>query len=256
MKMRFTLSLLLLTMMTQSAIANDHVVLLHGLCRSPSSMNRMEKALESEGYKVHNMGYESRHHNIEKLAKDVRQRIAEETEGARQIHFVTHSMGGILVRHIQATAPIENIGRVVMLSPPNQGSEVADKIGHWWLYKKINGPAGQQLGTDDESLVKQLGPINFDCAVITGDRSINWINSLMIPGSDDGKVSTTSSRIEGATAHKVVHLTHPMIMKRRVVIDNVISFLENGAFAETNNSQDQQIQPKRMNPASNGLSRI
>lgn len=230
MKILFTSTLLLLTMMAQSVIAKDHVVLLHGLCRSPSTMNRMERALESEGYKVHNLGYESRHYSIEKLAEDVRTQIIEETECATQIHFVTHSMGGILVRQIQATDPIENIGRVVMLSPPNQGSEVTDKIGHWWLYKKINGPAGQQLGTDDKSLVKKLGPINFDCAVITGDRSINWINSLMIPGKDDGKVSTKSSRIEGVSAHKIVHATHPTIMIRQSVVDHSIRFIQTGDF--------------------------
>ncbi len=226
--MRYTFTLLLLITMTQSITAKDHVVLLHGLCRSPSSMNRMAKALDNEGYTVHNIGYESRHHNIETLSKDVRKQIVEGTVAATQIHFVTHSMGGILVRQIQATEPIENIGRVVMLSPPNQGSEVADKIGHWWLYKKINGPAGQQLGTNHESIPKQLGPIYFDCAVITGDRSINWINSLMIPGKDDGKVSTTNSRIEGITAHKVHHVTHPYIMKRKAVIDDVIRFLKAG----------------------------
>jgi pimeloyl-ACP methyl ester carboxylesterase len=191
-------------------------------------MNRIEKSLELEGYTVHNLGYESRHHSIEKIAEDVRQRIIEETECATQIHFVTHSMGGILVRQIQATDPIDNIGRVVMLSPPNQGSEVTDKIGHWWLYKKINGPAGQQLGTDKKGFIAELGPINFDCAVITGDHSINWINSLMIPGKDDGKVSVKSSYIEGVTTHKVVHAAHPTIMIRQSVTDHIIHFIETG----------------------------
>lgn len=254
--MGYALTLLLLIMMTQSTMAKDHVVLLHGLCRSPKSMNKMEKSLGEHDYTVHNMGYDSRKSNIETLAKDVRQRIIKETAGATHIHFVTHSMGGILVRQIQATDPIENISRVVMLSPPNQGSEVTDRIGHWWLYKKINGPAGQQLGTEGESLVKQLGPINFDCGVITGDRSINWINSLMITGSDDGKVSTTSSQVEGVAAHKVVHVTHPMIMKRGIVIDNVIEYFKHGHFIEDSQDPKNKILSLRVSPTSNGLSRM
>ena len=220
-------------MMTQSISAKDHVVLLHGLCRSTSSMNKMEKALSAEGYVVHNLGYESRQHSIQKLATDTRKVIANKTKDAAKVHFVTHSLGGILVRQMQATNPLENIGRVVMLSPPNQGSEIVDKIGHWWLFEKVNGPAGRQLGTDKKSIPNQLGPIDFECGVITGDRSINWINSLMIHGSDDGKVSITRSRLEGISTHKVIHVTHPMIMKRRIVIDDVIEFLKNGHFIES-----------------------
>jgi len=139
-------------------------------------------------------------------------------------------MGGILVRQIQATDPISKLGRVVMLSPPNQGSEVVDRIGDWRIFKSINGPAGQQLGTAEDSFVNQLGPVPFDCGIITGDRSINWINSGMIPGPDDGKVSVARARVAGMSAFKVVHATHPMIMKKKSVIKNTLRYLNSGSF--------------------------
>jgi len=193
-------------------------------------MEKMAEALESKGYRVVNLGYDSRHHSIETLADDVRHRILTKTNDVEAIHFVTHSLGGILVRQIQATKPLPNLGRVIMLSPPNQGSEVVDRIGDWWFFEKVNGPAGQQLGTAAGSFVNQLPPIDFDCGVITGDRSINWINSCMIPGKDDGKVSIKSAQTDALKAFKVVHVTHPLIMKKKSVIRDVLAFLETGAF--------------------------
>jgi pimeloyl-ACP methyl ester carboxylesterase len=217
--------------LTPSALpAQEHVVLLHGLARSARSMHKMEVALQREGYIVHNLDYDSRHHKIEQLAKTVGQQIRTSTESAKSVHIVTHSLGGILVRQIQATAPIPNLGRVVMLSPPNQGSEIVDTIGDWRLFEKINGPAGEQLGTSRNGFIKKLPAIDFDCGILTGDRSINWINSLMIPGKDDGKVSVTSARVEGMSACKVVHATHPFIMKKKAVIEDVIHFLKHGMF--------------------------
>jgi len=167
------LSILLLLLMTTQLNAQETVVLIHGLARTPDSMNKMERALKKQNYRVVNLGYDSREHDIETLAKSVRSKIDAQAKDAEKIHIVAHSLGCILVRQIQATDPIENLERVVMLSPPNQGSEIVDEIGHWWLFKKINGPAGQQLGTDSGSVPNQLGSIDFECAVITGDRSIN-----------------------------------------------------------------------------------
>ncbi len=225
------LQILILMSLIQSALpAQETVVLLHGLARSPRSMHKMEVALIDADYAVLNLGYDSRHHTIEKLAETVSQQIQAGTASATRVHIVTHSMGGILVRQMQAVAPLSNLGRVVMLSPPNQGSEVVDKIGDTWIFRKVNGPAGQQLGTDSDSFVNQLPPIDFECGVLTGDQSINWVNSCMIPGKDDGKVSTQSAKTEDLADFKVHHVTHPFIMKKKAVIDDVIRFLKTGKF--------------------------
>ncbi|MDP5078875.1 MAG: alpha/beta fold hydrolase [Opitutales bacterium] len=232
MKLLSTLTLLLL--MIPSLHAKDTVVLLHGLMRQPASMSKMASALEAEGYRVLNIDYPSRDQTIEVLAATVRRQVARDTVDSAQVHFVTHSMGGIIVRQIQKSAPLPNIGRVVMLSPPNQGSEVVDKIGHWKAFHFVNGPAGKQLSTDIKGFIAELGPVDFECGILTGDRSINWINSMMIPGKDDGKVSTEGAKVEGMTDYKVVHATHPMIMKKKAVIQEVITFLQTGEFKPAN----------------------
>jgi hypothetical protein len=127
---------------------------------------------------------------------------------------------------------IPKLGRVVMLGPPNQGSEVVDRIGAWKLFKRINGPAGGELGTGPDSLPNRLGPVDFELGVIAGDRSINWINSAMIKGPDDGKVSVERTKVAGMKEHVVFHVTHPMIMKNGAVIDATLRFLATGSFRE------------------------
>ncbi len=153
-----------------------------------------------------------------------------ESNGATRIDFVTHSLGGILVRSYLAHHPIENLGRVVMLGPPNQGSEVVDKLGGWPLFKWINGVAGNELGTGSSSGPNRLGPANFPVGIIAGDRSVNWINSLLIPGPDDGKVSVQRAKLAGMSDFIVIHATHPLIMRNREAIRQTILFLRTGHF--------------------------
>lgn len=226
---RIIISTLLLAM-THSVQANEAVVLLHGLTRTSKSMHKMERALTAEGYIVHNLDYPSRKETVQALAASVRQQVDILALSADTVHFVTHSMGGILVRQMQQSAPVEKLGRVVMLSPPNQGSEIVNKLSTQRAFQWLNGPAGRQLGTETNGFIAKLGPVDFDLGVITGDRSINWINSCMIPGKDDGKVSTESAKVTGMRAYKIVHATHPCIMKNKAVIADTIRFLKTGAF--------------------------
>jgi triacylglycerol lipase len=219
-------------MITASASPSTHetVVLLHGLARSSGSMKKMKEALSREGYQVLNIDYQSTKYDIPGLAETVRKEIVSKTSGAEKVHFITHSMGGIIVRYIQKNDPLPNIGRVVMLSPPNHGSEVVDSLKDVWPFGLINGPAGKQLGTEKSSMPQTLGPVNFETGIISGDRSINWINSIMIPGTDDGKVSVESARVDGMKDFLIVHCSHPFIMKDKDVILRCIYFLRNGHF--------------------------
>jgi len=212
--------------------ASEAVILLHGLARSDASMVRMAEALEAEGYAVLNVDYPSREADIETLAETViRQALTDEqVMTAETIHFVTHSMGGILVRQFLETNVIDRLGRVVMLGPPNRGSEVVDELGDYELFAAIHGPASKQLGTDSNSIPNRLGPVTFELGVIAGDRSINWINSGMIAGPDDGKVSVASTKVEGMKEHLVLHVTHPYLMKNAQVIRETLCFLRTGRF--------------------------
>ncbi|MEI9864004.1 MAG: alpha/beta fold hydrolase [Limisphaerales bacterium] len=226
------ITMAILPLLASAAENKEYVILLHGLCRSGRSMIPMGQALTQAGYKVVNMDYPSRSASIEKLSDDsIGSAVSDcQRSGATAIHFVTHSLGGILVRSYLARHTIPNLGRVVMLGPPNQGSEVVDKLGSFWLFKKVNGPAGNELGTDKNSTPNRLGPANFCVGVIAGDRSINWINSLMISGSDDGKVSVERTRLAGMADHIVIHVTHPFMMCHRTAIRQTIHFLRMGQF--------------------------
>jgi hypothetical protein len=120
-----------------------------------------------------------------------------------------------------------------MLGPPSGGSEVVDRLRSWWLFKKINGPAGAELGTGDDSVPRSLGPVTFETGVIAGDRSINWINSLMIPGPDDGKVSVEHTKVAGMKEHLVLHATHPFLMRNPQAIQATLRFIRNRSFRPT-----------------------
>ena len=226
-----------------SASAQDCVVLLHGLLRSDSSMATLEQALSEQGYAVVNMDYPSTEYPIEHLADTyVVQAINQchthsnthsniNSDIDSNTHFVTHSMGGILVRDYVDRHGSAGIGRVVMLGPPNQGSEAVDKLRFLPVFGWLHGPAGLQLGTDQQSRVKQLGAVDFELGVIAGTQSINPLLSVLIPGSDDGKVSVENTKVLGMKAHKVMSVTHPMMMKNEKVIGQTVQFLATGTFA-------------------------
>ncbi len=229
-----SIALILMLSVTATAQAKDGVILLHGLVRTKASMEKMEAALTEAGYTVANIDYPSRTATITQLAEDtISAALASKAlNDCERIHFVTHSLGGILVRSYFSDHTEPRLGRVVMLGPPNRGSEVVDQLKSWTLFQKLNGPAGSELGTDPDSTPNQLGAVEFELGIIAGDRSINWINSFYIPGKDDGKVSVEHTEIEGMTDHIVIHATHPYLMKNKTVIRQTIAFLESGKFAD------------------------
>jgi len=232
MRARNCILVVLAMLVTTGAFASEHVILLHGLCRTKHSMSRMEAELIGMGYRVLNVDYASRTSSISELADTViPEAVAEcRAQGATIIHFVTHSLGGILVRSYVARHSLPELGRVVMLAPPNQGSEVVDILGRLWIFGVINGPAGRELGTGMNSTPNKLGPAEFPLGIIAGNRSINLINSLFIRGRDDGKVSVEKTKIGGMTDHVVLPTAHPFLMRNRQAIRQTIHFLHNAAF--------------------------
>lgn len=200
-------------------------------------MDRMEAAFATAGYVVLNVDYPSRSTAIAALSEAVvGDALAEaRRRGCAHVHFVAHSLGGILVRSYFAKHVEPRLGRVVMLGPPNQGSEVVDCLGSWWLFHRINGPAGAELGTGPDSVPQSLGPVRFELGVIAGDRTINWINSLMIAGPDDGKVSLARTRVDGMKEHLVVHVSHPFLMSDPSTIAAALRFVRSGTFSAESN---------------------
>ena len=119
-----------------------------------------------------------------------------------------------------------------MLAPPNAGSELVDQLSRFQLFELINGPAGKQLGTEATSLPKSLGPVDYECGIIAGNKSLNLFASALIPGEDDGKVSTVSTQVSGMTDYLVVPHSHTFMMNRPVVIEQTINFLSQGSFQD------------------------
>jgi pimeloyl-ACP methyl ester carboxylesterase len=231
---------------------SGRVVLLHGLARSASSLAKMQEALQADGYEVCNIEYPSREHTIEILAAEfVAPAIAKcfAQPSVEPIHFVTHSMGGIIVRQLAATKAVEHIGRVVMLSPPNHGSEVVDKLGDFKIFDWVNGPAGKEIGTRVDSIPLRLGPATFELGIITGVRTVNPILSMMIPGDDDGKVGVDNAKLDGMKDFLVLRCSHPMIMKSPHAIEQTVYFMDHGMFRRPESkAQDTATVPAAVPP--------
>jgi triacylglycerol lipase len=215
--------------------SQQYVILLHGMARTKDSMSKLENYLVQNSYTVINTGYPSTSLPVEKIADDyLVPMVAQCTEnGAEKIHIVTHSLGGIVTRQYLQNHSLPEGSRIVMISPPNKGSELADAFRNWFVYKWLNGPAGQVLGTEPESLPNSLKPVAGEIGVITGDSTWNPIYSWLIPGKDDGKVAVESAKLAEMTDFLVVSSSHSFIMRHSEVLRQVDFFLQNGTFDHT-----------------------
>jgi pimeloyl-ACP methyl ester carboxylesterase len=127
--------------------AQSGVVLLHGIARTSRCFRKLQPALEALGFATLNLGYDRRRKSLEQLAEDIHPaigRFVNDVEG--QVHFVGHSMGDLLARVHLAKYRRERLGRVGMLGTPNGGSEIADRLGGFALYRAYFIPRAGEHG--------------------------------------------------------------------------------------------------------------
>lgn len=221
---------------------NSCVVIMHGLARTSNSMKKMAKNLEASGFSVWNQTYPSTEKKIENLSPIINRALEFcVIEGTEQIFFVTHSMGGILVRHYFQSDNLQNeqpnilkakklVKGIVMISPPNHGSEIVDAFKSKAWFKWYNGPAGLQLGTDTKSFPNTLSPIDIPVGIITGNVSSDPWFSYLFKGPNDGKVSVESAKLKEMKDFLVVPNGHTFIMNADEVIQQTMYFLKNSKF--------------------------
>lgn len=215
--------------------AREAVIVLHGLARTSRPMQPLAAALRAAGYDAVALDYPSTRAPIETL---VAQHLAPAVEqalqrGAPRVHFVGHSMGGILARcYLHGAPPLPAPVRVVMIGTPNGGSEWVDRLGGLALFQWINGPAGQQLGTDAQSLPNRLPDAQgYEAGIIAGTRVLNPMARTLFRGANDGKVSVARAAIPGMRDVRVLPVTHTFMMIDADVIRHTVHFVREGRFA-------------------------
>ena len=207
----------------------EAVVLIHGMKRTGRSMRKMARAMEAAGYNAVVCSYPS-DRSVHATATNLFAALAQVINAAPRVHFVTHSLGGILVRDAfrDGGAP-SNLGRVVMLGPPNGGSQHIDRFAGLPLFETLWGTPSSELGTGPDALPARLPPIDFPCGVIAGSRPgiLGW----MLPGENDGKVTVASAGAGNPSDVLVLPTGHTWMMRNDAVISNVIHFLQVGTFS-------------------------
>jgi len=207
------------------------VVLLHGLGRSRLSMRLLARRLERSGFETRLLGYPSRRYPLEELAAQVRREIVRlAPEDSAPLHAVTHSLGGIILRHIMKHSPLTCLGRAVLLAPPNSGSQMADRLAGFIPARSILGPVLGQLVTDPARGPQSLGPSAFGPGVIAGSLSLTPLFNPLFGGPNDGLVSVESAKVEGMADFLVLPLAHAFIMRSREVARQCAHFLDHGRF--------------------------
>ncbi|MCH9643672.1 MAG: alpha/beta hydrolase [Gammaproteobacteria bacterium] len=215
----------------------DNVILLHGIGRDQRIMHPLARRFQQLGYSAHNLSYASTEYPVEALADQIYQKIQSiQAQSEAPLHFVAHSLGGIIVRYMLQHYEIRRLGGVVMMGPPNHGSAVVDFLKDFKFYKKMYGPAGQQLVTGEDGIAASLPAADYPLAIIAGNRCVlqdylfSWF--LFKGEPNDGKVSVESTQLDGMQQHTVLPVCHPKMPYQKIVIQHATSFI--GQIARKN----------------------
>ena len=218
----FVLVITFIATLTIPAVrAGECVVLLHGLARSANSLLFMEWCLKRAGCDVVNLDYPSKEAKIEDPADRAIPKAFYRCRKAKMIHFVTHSLGGILLRYSMKRANPQSLRLEwsVLLGLPNRGTPVIDQLNDLPGFEIWNGSGGMQLGAGSESLPNELGSVRLEVGIIAGVQSLNALFSAIIEGPNDGKAAVESTKVDSMTDHIIMPVTHTLMMNNSDVIE-------------------------------------
>ncbi len=213
----------------------ETVVLLHGMLRKGGSMRPVEYYLRNEGYDIVNITYPYNKLTLQELTDYLHSQLqlSSHFNNASKVHFVTHSMGGLVTRYYLSKHKPAHLGRVVMLGPPNKGSEFADFVMERKnlrrVFERVYGPAGKQLRTGERHADNEIG-IDYEIGVIAGSRSVNPLAPYVLDGENDGYVPVESTKIDGMKDHIVMKTTHSFMMYSPSVLRQIRYFLKYARF--------------------------
>lgn len=216
---------------------NDYVIMLHGLWNSSSRMEDFEEYFLKKNYQVFNLDYPSTEFQIEKLDTKYLKPIIESVplHTGQKIHFITHSMGGLLLRHYLTHNELPQLGRVVMISPPNHGSEWADILDNHPVIKSMVGPAANELKTRNNTFLNKLGAVDYHLGIIAGDKSYTDMTEEFLPGADDGMVPVSRMKVRGMKDFIILHDHHRGLTWNPDAMKQAEMFIKTGRFIHSEN---------------------
>jgi pimeloyl-ACP methyl ester carboxylesterase len=218
---------------THTLEESECVVLVHGLWRSGFAMRSIASDLEDHGYQTVSVDYPSTQEEIPELVQGYLLKSYEECAqtGAKKIHLVSHSMGGILIRQFLQSHSLPAGSRVVMLSPPNQGSELSEKFGESWWYQWAVGPAGVSLSANQGGIISKLREIAEPVGIIAAYRDWSVWPNAWLPHPNDGTVSVESMKLAEMDDFILVNSGHALMRFNDEVQSQIRQFLAVGEFA-------------------------
>jgi len=205
------------------------VILLHGLWRGWHAMEPLARELHRAGFSTLNIPYPSARLPMEILAERIRREIEKVADG-ESLHFITHSLGGIILRMLLANEVSWQTGRIVMLAPPNGGSEIADWANRHPPLQRFLGPAGAALGSRGHPAQLPNIPSHIETAVIMGNRSCIPLFRKLLQAENDGIVSVQNGRLEGLRGYSVINADHTFIQLHPQTLQLAIPFLKSGIW--------------------------
>jgi pimeloyl-ACP methyl ester carboxylesterase len=228
-----------MTSKIRMAVGSDHhIIFLHGFLKKSYELFPASVYFRFKGYKTHCISYKTHGNAIENIADSVWQKMHKRglIGASDTVHFVAHSMGGLVVHALIKKYNPANLGRVVMWGTPLQGTILADYVdGRRWLghmFRKLGGQAGQQLMHRYNDPERQI-PVNYDLGIIAGNSARGYIFSekyLGPKGTHDGIVPLESTWREGVKERLVLPVSHTAMLISPQVYQQTLRFLKNGHF--------------------------